>query len=156
MQGGTGWVDVELVFTPFVNFDTILFKLQRSVVDYDANTCRYPTIVYQELSEINNLLSSFNIKSLYKLGVQSRPGFLMCINGEEIRTGKTGIYELKDGFITINFFSAVAAAKEPSELEEALNEQPSTFTKSGCVCLFDKNKERVIDNFSLDYVYKNN
>ena len=36
--------------------DTILFKLQRSVVDYDTSTCRYPTIIYQELSEINNLL----------------------------------------------------------------------------------------------------
>lgn len=155
IQSGTGWVDIELIFTPFVNFDTILFKLQRSVVDYDANTCRYPTIIYQELSEINNLLTSFNIKSLYKIGVQSRPGFLMCINGEEIRTGKSGIYELKDGFITINFFSAVAAAKDPDNLQQLMDTLiDSTYTNSSSTCLFNKNKTRIIDNFSLDYVYK--
>ena len=155
IQSGTGWVDIELIFTPFVNFDTILFKLQRSVVDYDVNTCRYPTIIYQELSEINNLLTFLNIKSLYKMGVQSRPGFLMCINGEEIRTGRSGIYELKDGFITINFFSAVAAADDPDNLEQLMESMvDSTLTNSASVCLFNRLTKRTIDNFSLDYVYK--
>ena len=158
VQGGTDtdWVDMELIFAPFINFNTIMFKLQRSIVDYNLDTCRYPTIIYQELSIINNLLSSFsNVQSLYKLGVQSRPGFLMCINGEEIRTGRSGIYELKDGFIMINFFSAVAAAEDPVELKDELTKLPSTLNNSSCVCLFDKNKTRTIDNFSLDYVYKN-
>ena len=34
-SGNDDWVDIELVFTPFVNFNTILFKLQRDVVDYN-------------------------------------------------------------------------------------------------------------------------
>jgi hypothetical protein len=31
--------------------------------------------------------------TLQKIGVQSEPGLLMCINGEEIHVGQSGIYE---------------------------------------------------------------
>ena len=79
----------------------------------------------------------------------------MCINGEEIRTGRSGIYELKDGFITITLFSAIAAAEDPVELDAAKKGPVSTKESNNCICLFDKNKTRVIDNFSLDYVYEN-
>ena len=152
IQPGTGWADIEFIFSPFIAFNTILFKLQRDVTDY--SNPRYPVIVYQELSLINNLLSSENISSCYKIGVQSRPGFLMCINGEEIRTGKSGIYELKNGFISITFFSAVAAAKDPDNLNEILNDTPIPGSEIiGSKCIFETVSDRIIDSFSLDYMY---
>lgn len=155
VQRGTGWADIEFIFTPLVDCNTILFKLQRTVVDYNPDTCRYPTIIYQELSLIKNLLSELNIKSFYKIGVQSRPGFLMCINGEEIRTSKSGIYELRNGFIKTTFFSAVAAAKDSAQLKTLMSTlQEGTSIKTESVCLFSTEVVRDIDNFSLDYMYQ--
>lgn len=148
-----GWADIEFVFTPFATFNTLLFKMQRTAEDYVIP--RYATIVYQELSQINNLLPSLNVSSLYKIGVQSRPGFLMCINGEEIRIGKNGIYELRNGFVYTTFFSAVAAAKDPDNINEILNDIPEADSvQTVSKCIFDLAKMRTIDPFSLDYLYK--
>ena len=36
----------------------------------------------------------------------------MCINGEEIRTGRSGVYELKNGLVQTAFFSVVTGAEE--------------------------------------------
>ena len=156
VQSGTGWSDIEFMFSPFEAFNTIVFKLQRTAIDYDQDTCRYPTIIYQELSLINSLTTILNIDKFYKIGVQSRPGFLMCINGEEIRIGKTGIYELKNGFVAIEFFSAIAAAKDPEWLEDTLNGlAESTSENINSQCYFDAaNADRDISNFSLDYIYE--
>lgn len=155
IPSGNEWTDVEFIFTPMMGFDTILFKLQRTVIDYTPATCRYPVIIYQELSVVNNLLDKLSLDILYKIGIQSRPGFLMCINGEEIRVGRSGIYELRNGFVFITFFSAISAAEDPSKLKDLL-ESLGDGSSSSIVsqCLFDLATTRTIDNFSLDYVYK--
>lgn len=157
IQKGNGWVDLEFIFTPYKSFNHILFQLERTAIDYEESTCRYPIIIYQELSEINNLLTTLESQSLYKIGIQSRPGFLMCINGEEIRTGRSGIYELKNGFISVNFFSAVAAANPTKDVESAIKGLTSMVADKNTIqsqCLFSSNVERIIDNFSLDYIYE--
>jgi len=33
---------------------------------------------------------------LQKIGIQGQPGLMLNINGEEIRVGRTGIYEMLD------------------------------------------------------------
>lgn len=166
VQGGDNkeWVDVEFIFTPLVQFDTILFQLQRTIEDYREST-RYPTIVYQELSIINNIISSQIADgiSLLKIGVQSRPGLMMCINGEEVRTGRTGIYEIRNGVITVTSFSVVHAADEdPSStggveinsfLNNLANNTPSE-RRVTSICIFNTPKVRAIDPFVLDYMYK--
>jgi hypothetical protein len=43
---------------------------------------------------------------LTKIGIQGPPGMLMCINGEPIRIGPSGIYEIKNGY-KINFLSFI-------------------------------------------------
>lgn len=171
------WVDVEFIFTPLVNFDCILFELKRTVDDYRTET-RYPLIAYEELSEINNIISSriTDGAKLIKVGVQSRPGLLMCINGEEIRTSRTGIYELKNGVITVSFFSVCSAIKEGdstmtdwiNSVDEQINEiiraqeageitteeAESRKAAINSNCFFGSNKQtRSIDSFTLDYMY---
>lgn len=178
---GSGWTDIELVFTPFKTFNTILFELQRTVDDYRVQT-RYPIIMYEELSEINNIItdnSGLGLKNnrLIKVGVQSRPGFLMCINGEEIRTGRTGIYELKNSVITVGFFSAVSAGDEttnvmkdmmrqidlewdatkdldPDPGESGISPQEEARWAITSKCVFNQDKTRKISNFTLDYMYR--
>lgn len=100
-------VVVELVFNPIINFDRLILKLTRITNDYalanDTNGWMGRVI---ELGDcvcytINNLLnlSFFNgISELIKIGIQGSSGLLMCINGEEIRVGPSGIYQIKNGY----------------------------------------------------------
>lgn len=159
------WVDVEFTFTPLNNFDTILFELRRISDDYTKGA-RYPIIGYQELSSIENLIPRKikNNVQLIKIGVQSRPGLNMNINGEDIRVPRTGIYELKNGIINISFFSIVMAAKEnTSALKDWMDEMNHKLTpetdpnKTDSKCFNDTDtysKTRTIDSFTLDYMYK--
>lgn len=167
------WVDFEILFTPLLAFDCLLFQMQRSIDDYRVET-RYPRIVYEELSIIENAITSkigFGVK-LVKLGLQAHPGLIFCINGEEIRIGKSGIYEVRNGILSIDFFSAVVAAQEyPGginslkvngeavtleqylkgiDAEDTITEDTSTNSK----CIFSNSKLRGMDAFVLDYMYK--
>ena len=172
------WVDVEFIFSPLVTFDCILFELQRTQFDYKEEE-RFPVIAYEELSIVNNIIST-KIKDgtkLIKIGVQSRPGLLMCINGEEIRTCRTGIYELKNGMMTVNFFSVCSPIKESGtdmsswianvnnqydaiiarqEAGEITNQQAAELKSAiNSNCFFGSGKQgRSIDSFTLDYMYK--
>lgn len=180
VQGGDDneWVDFEMIFNPLIQFDTILFQLQRSLDDYRTET-RYPTIVYEELSLVNNALTQI-IKSgvsLIKLGIQSHPGLMMCINGEEIHIGSTGTYELRNGIVTMDFFSVVKAGIEvepiegyqtfqdyltkisqeeinPSEENGTREKNPDGSEKTSSKCIFGHKKKRGIDAYVLDYIYK--
>lgn len=105
------WVDVEFIFTPLSDFPALVFELQREARDYNKEA-RCPIIAYLEISEVINYKTAAGATPLCKIGVQSHPGLLMCINGEEIRIGRTGIYELKDGVIRTTFFSVVHSAEE--------------------------------------------
>jgi hypothetical protein len=87
----------------------------------------------------------------------------MCINGEEIRVGKTGFYGLKNGVITVNFFSVCQALEEANSqnlsnwIHNRANDGSLVKDYIGSVCLFnDDKKPRVINNFILDYMYQTN
>lgn len=177
------WVDVEFIFTPLQPFDCLLFELQRTQTDFNENMARDPLILYEELSVIKNVLidpqiiketSNNKEMKLIKLGVQSVPGFLMCINKEEIHTGGTGIYEIKNGVITVSSFSVVHAAEENSAGEAAIStwvnemadyddgyyyriEEDERIYQKYCLCLFNTNqypKTRTLNGFTLDYMFK--
>ena len=167
VQGGntSEWVDVEFIFKPLIAFDSILFELQRTVEDYRTET-RYPVIIYEELSTINNIIKEKIATdiSLIKIGVQSRPGLMMCINGEEIHTSRSGVYEIKNGVILVSFFSVVTSATELevnlrgleytlSALSDSLTEAEKKATIMS-KCIFSNLKARKIDAFTLDYMYE--
>lgn len=179
VQGGNvdEWVNVEFIFHPLNNFDTILFSLQRNLDDYNGNL-RYPKIAYQELGSINNIINSKvkNGVSLAKLGVQSSSNLVMCINGEEIHTPRSGVFEIKNGVISIDFFSVVNAAKEVgTELStwtqeigtqckiieeqvaagEITREQANAMLKNiQSKSFLNTTKKIEINSFVLDYMYE--
>lgn len=70
--------------------------------------------------------TSANLSGFLKFGYQSRPGSLIVVNGEPIRIGRSGIYEINNGTIIKSFMIA---------------------SPNG-----DDNKN--IDAFLLDYAYK--
>ena len=66
-------------------------------------------IEIEKLQEINNLITALNVSSTGKLkqiGVQSAPGFLMSIDGEAVRVGRSGIYEINNG-ISVSFIGFI-------------------------------------------------
>lgn len=163
------WVSVDFIFTPAANFDTIVFELRRIREDFSETQPRFPIIIYQELSIVNNIISTHlftnetEVVELTKIGVQSHPGLMMCINGEQIYIGKTGIYELRNGVVKATMFSVVNPAVENTaaaggvnleEVQKLLTDMGAdpNFTTSRCI--FNSPKKRTIDAFTLDYMYE--
>ncbi len=179
IQGGqpNEWVNVEFIFHPVVQFDSILFQLQRGLDDYRVAP-RYPKIAYQELGVINNIIPMQirNNITLLKIGVQSHPGLVMCINGEEIHTARSGIYEMKNGILPVSFFSVVKAAQENTntvqlwldsvgqqsmiieeELAEGLitpEQAANAYAAIDNQSFLSTSKTVKIDPFILDYMFK--
>ena len=153
IEPGTGWVDVEFVFSPLDGtFNSLMFQLARTTDDYKG-TQREVWVVYLELCEIQNILNKIiGNAGLYKIGVQTRPGLFMCINGQDIRVGRTGIYEIRNEAIKVNFFSVLSAGFGPDI--DAFFEQHADTHDRQYYCLFNSPKNRIVDRFTLDYMYE--
>lgn len=105
---GANYDEFDMVFRPVDDgFSKIVFEMSRQPIDYnienlDAATGeRYygRTIKLDEfscgLSKLNNLVDNMNKdKTLSRIGVNGHSGLLMAVNGEEIRVGASGQYEL--------------------------------------------------------------
>ena len=154
------FADVEFIFTPLIDdFDGILFELKRNKDDmiYDETTNmiigRKPLIAFIEVSKIKDVKPVQ--KSLPKIGVQSRPSLMMCINGEEIHVSRTGIFELRDGIVPVTFFSVVngATLENSTNLDTQMNGvYDGNITNS--IAFLSENKKRIIDSYTLDYLYQ--
>lgn len=102
----------EVIFTPNATYNQILWELQRTTLDYQSDQGRLMNITVKNFTQLINVISTLqqtytNITYLTKIGIQGPPSLLMCINGEQIRIGKSGIYEINNDLIKINFISFV-------------------------------------------------
>ena len=101
---GTGIVYFENTISPNNTYNQIIWELSRTSLDYttinqDGSFGRRMELQvesYIQLIDVLNFLKTTysDLKYLTKIGVQGPPALLMCINGEQIKIGKTGIYEL--------------------------------------------------------------
>lgn len=158
-RGNSDFIDMSFIFQPFTGYDTICFELIRQWQDY--NIPRVPVIVFNELSEIKNIIKTKNLgnkSEFLKIGIQSRPYVDMAINGEGIKMGKTGIYELREDDIKITSFSLFKRAENTLTEEEFATgkkkEEDLFINTKESICLFSHEKEREIIDFSLDYIYE--
>lgn len=113
---GSSTTDFELIFSPNASYNQIIFELNRIALDYITENANgtYGRIIEVEVLEfysiynvVTYLSSAYsNLTRLEKIGVQGPPGLMMCINGEEIRIGRTGIYELNNG-ITVQYIGFI-------------------------------------------------
>lgn len=100
-----GYVRVEMVLAPNRNYPSILLELERTI-----NDTRIVNVSSTSVHTIKNLLDSDSLlsgKTLKQIGVQAPVGLLMCINGEGIRVGPSGLYEIKEEY-RFNFLGFVA------------------------------------------------
>ena len=122
--GNTNDYDIfELVISPNDNhtYNQIYFELNRELIDYntlkpDGTYGREMNIIVNRLDEIYNVINFLqtsieNKGKLKQIGVQGPPGLLMSINGEAIRIGRSGLYEINNG-INTTFIGFIVEADE--------------------------------------------
>jgi hypothetical protein len=111
----------DIVIPPNAEYNQIWFKLNRTLTDYnvvnmddETNKETNGRILRAEIvlfAEINNVIDVLNpaIENkgrLKQIGVQSAPGLQMCIDGEQIRVGRSGIYEINNG-VNVQFLGFI-------------------------------------------------
>ena len=118
---GTGDKIFEVIISPNKNYNKILWDLQRISDDYQkapdqgVSSGRLMNVTDIVLANIKNVVDNILASSgasgtttyLTKIGIQGPPSLLMCINGEQIRIGRSGIYEINNENITISFVGFV-------------------------------------------------
>ncbi len=113
VPAGTGSMTFDIVFTPNATYNLIVFVLARTTEDYNIiENSQYGRImditinennIYLMTNIIDTLASTYGLVELIRIGVQGPTGLMMSINGEQIKVGKTGIYELNDINIKITY-----------------------------------------------------
>jgi len=113
----------EFILSPNDNhtYNQIYFELNRELIDYntqnqDGTYGRKMIITIDRLDEIYNVIdflqtSIDNKGALKQIGVQGPPGLLMSINGEAIKIGRSGLYEINNG-INTTFIGFIIEANE--------------------------------------------
>lgn len=124
---GADYVTYEMILAPNGTYNQILFELNRTSFDYtleneDGTNGRVIEIEIDNFELIYNVIDHLNtilgITELKKIGVQGPPGLLMCINGEEIRIGRSGIYEINNG-VVVTFIGFIV--KQSSQTDDNLD-----------------------------------
>lgn len=108
----------DFVIAPNTTYDQIRISLERSASDYDiinedGTYGRIISVQGKRVDEIINVIDNYisGIKKLKQIGVQGRPGLQMCIDGESIKIGRTGIYEINHE-ISIKFLGFIITPDE--------------------------------------------
>ena len=106
----------EIVISPNQSYNQIQFVLNRVLIDYnneneDGTYGRKVNMEILKLKEIYNVIDFLNpaienTGRLKQIGVQSAPGLLMSIDGEAVRVGRSGIYEINNG-ISVSFIGFI-------------------------------------------------
>ena len=102
----------EVVFTPNAVYDQIIWELQRTFLDYQMEYGRTIEVEILQFTQLINVLTNLmqiypDLTYLTKIGIQGPPLMLMCINGEQIRIGRNGIYEINNEAIKITSISFI-------------------------------------------------
>lgn len=96
----TQYFSFETIFIPNAVYSYLGFILSRTRYDYIENTPRDDVRTGIDLADKGDLAVVNNVlpqPSVDKIGVQTRPGSLICINKEPIRVGRTGTWEINNG-----------------------------------------------------------
>lgn len=94
------------IFTPSKNYNKISFIISRDLKNLE-DWEKYAKIEVNKFQKLNNLLSLLQISQINQLGIHADPGTLMCINGEEIKIGKRGVFEINSNIVQINFLNII-------------------------------------------------
>lgn len=110
---GNSYTTFEFVFSPNSTYNSIIFELKRLDIDFTGRS-RVMDVQIENFSIVTNIINSYLTpkyeglnNKLIKIGLQSEPGLLFALNGEEIRVGRSGFYELFHKEIIISYLGFV-------------------------------------------------
>lgn len=112
------WTDFEIIIAPNKTYGQLYWDLRRTISNDYLSTSdmqvegaigRKMIIVINQFAIIKNIVKDIN--KIVKIGVQGPPSLLMCINGEQIRIGKTGIFEINEDNVFISFVGFIPKVK---------------------------------------------
>lgn len=109
LKPGNGEINFELIFKPrYNNYDKLFFILERTNDDYNMAP-RKIQLYNCRINKIVNLINKMesDIDYVTEIGIQAEEGSLFSLNGEEIRIGRSGIYELHFDGIKITQVGAI-------------------------------------------------
>lgn len=114
VKQGINYTTFELIFNPNANYNQLVFELRRQALDFyitntDGTSGRLMDIEILQFEKVLNVIGSiFPGKTLLKkIGIQGPPGLLFCLDGEEIRIGRSGVYELYNDDISIAYIGFI-------------------------------------------------
>lgn len=155
-----------------VNGDPINTSIFNFIITPNADYKRIAFILKRDLTNINdiNLSVKINVKRFVKLknligevikvsdsninitqiGIHARPGTLMCINGEPVRIGKRGVFELNSVFRLQQHPSLNSS--QDSAADNAQNSDGVGIYFLNIINL-KENSEETTDWYTIDYRY---
>ena len=142
------------IITPNDAYQRIAFILNRNL--YNINDIKLSAnINVKKFVKLKNLIgdginvSGSNI-NITQIGIHARPGTLMCINGEPIRIGKRGVFELN------STFRLQQQSSSNSSKDSTIN-NPQSSNKIGIDFLniinVNEKGEEVTELYTIDYRY---
>lgn len=142
------------IITPNDTYQRIAFILNRDL--YNINDIKLSAnINVKKFVKLKNLIgnginvSGSNI-NITQIGIHARPGTLMCINGEPIRIGKRGVFELN------STFRLQQQSSSNSSKDSTIN-NPQSSNKVGIDFLniinVNEKGEEVTELYTIDYRY---
>ena len=142
------------IITPNDTYQRIAFILNRNL--YNINDIKLSAnINVKKFVKLKNLIgnginvSGSNI-NITQIGIHARPGTLMCINGEPIRVGKRGVFELN------STFRLQQQSSSNSSKDSTIN-NPQSSNKVGIDFLniinVNEKGEEVTELYTIDYRY---
>jgi hypothetical protein len=98
----------EIIFIPDMAYKEIVLELQRESYDFQVEDGRKINIKNIVLNTINNILNNITRNLIIrKIGIQGPTGLTFIIDGEVVRIGRSGIYELYHDSLTISFIGVI-------------------------------------------------
>ncbi len=103
---GIDTIYFQIILSPNATYNQIVWELQRTALDHrilnnDGTYGRKMEITLDIYTRLINIIKVLDLEQgltrLTKIGIQGPPSLLMCINREQIRLGRTGIYEINNG-----------------------------------------------------------
>lgn len=108
----TEFITFDLIVTPSDSYAQLIFTIDRDAGDFTGHERKWVPgleFIVQSFGTISNIIPTLDIENkgrLKQIGVQGRAGLEMCINGEMIRVGRSGIYEINHG-VDITFIGFI-------------------------------------------------
>ena len=139
-SGTVAYEEFNLMFTPLDNFSTIVFELVRTLSNAgDAvNVCTTELSLVQSDNQLKN--------PAIHMGIHAPAGTLLCINKQPIIIGKSGVLEINNGFLAINFLTVIAPRDLSNQDLKKVQNTSIITTKLGRV--------QINDTIIVDYTYE--